>query len=52
MGLELPILWLSILMFGGLGVLLLLGLPMAFCTGSLAVLFLFLFGNSAMLNML
>ncbi|MER8377387.1 TRAP transporter large permease subunit [Mesorhizobium sp. M1338] len=52
MGLELPILWLSVLMFGGLGVLLLLGLPMAFCTGSLAVLFLFLFGNSAMLNML
>ncbi|TIO85757.1 MAG: TRAP transporter large permease subunit, partial [Mesorhizobium sp.] len=52
MGLELPILWLSILMFGGLGVLLLLGLPMAFCTGSLAVLFLFLFGNAAMLNML
>ncbi|MGE0148944.1 MAG: TRAP transporter large permease subunit [Parvibaculaceae bacterium] len=52
MGLELPILWLSLLMFGGLAVLLMLGLPMAFCTGSLAVLFLWLFGNSAMLNML
>jgi tripartite ATP-independent transporter DctM subunit len=52
MGWDLPILWLSILMFGGLGVLLLLGLPMAFCTGSLAVLFLFLFGDAAMLNML
>ena len=52
MGLDLPIQWLSLLMFGGLGVLLLLGLPMAFCTGSLAVLFLYLFGNSAMLNML
>ncbi len=52
MGLDLPIQWLSVLMFGGLGVLLLLGLPMAFCTGSLAVLFLYLFGNSAMLNML
>lgn len=52
MGLELPILWLSVLMFGSLGVLLLLGLPMAFCTGSLAVLFLYLFGNSSMLNML
>jgi hypothetical protein len=35
MGLELPILWLSLLMFGGLAVLLMLGLPMAFCTGSL-----------------
>src|ERR1041384_3921799 len=52
MGLDLPILWLSVLMFGGLGVLLMLGLPMAFCTGSLAILFLFLFGDVAMLNML
>jgi len=39
-------------MFGGLGVLLLLGLPMAFCTGSLAILFLYLFGTPQMLNML
>src|SRR5215510_4224808 len=52
MGLDLPILWLSLLMFGGLGVLLVLGLPMAFCTGSLAILFLYLFGDAAMLNML
>src|SRR5262249_21277311 len=52
MGLELPILWLTLLMFGGLGILLALGLPMAFCTGSLALLFLFLFGDAAMLNML
>src|SRR5512141_1760761 len=29
-----------------------LGLPMAFCTGSLAVIFLYVFGNSAILNML
>src|SRR5258705_13216826 len=29
-----------------------LGLPMAFCTGSLAVIFLFVFGNAAILNML
>src|SRR5205823_5051841 len=29
-----------------------LGLPMAFCTGSLAVIFLFVFGNGAILNML
>src|SRR5215213_2236331 len=39
-------------MFGGLGFLLLLGLPMAFCTGSLAILFLYLFGSPQMLNML
>jgi tripartite ATP-independent transporter DctM subunit len=52
MGLELPIQWLSLLMFGGLGVLLLLGLPMAFCTGGLAILFLYLFGSAPMLNML
>jgi len=51
-GLDLPILWLSLMMFGGLGILLTLGLPMAFCTGSLAILFLFLFGDAAMLNML
>jgi tripartite ATP-independent transporter DctM subunit len=51
-GLDLPIQWLSLLMFGGLAVLLTLGLPMAFCTGSLAVLFLFLFGTGATLNML
>ena len=40
------------LLFGSLGILLALGLPMAFCTGSLAVVFLFLFGNSAILNMM
>src|SRR5919109_3204404 len=51
MGLDLPIQWLSVLMFGGLGVLLLLGLPMAFCTGSLAVLFLYVFGTPAIVNM-
>ncbi|WP_046864452.1 TRAP transporter large permease [Microvirga massiliensis] len=52
MGLTLPIEWLSVLMFGGLGVLLLLGLPMAFCTGSLAIIFLYVFGEPQMLNML
>ncbi|MFC3674537.1 TRAP transporter large permease [Ferrovibrio xuzhouensis] len=52
MGLEISIEWLSLLLFGGLGLLLLLGLPMAFCTGSLAVIFLFVFGNSAILNMM
>ena len=52
MGLEMSIEWLSLLLFGGLGLLLLLGLPMAFCTGSLAVIFLYVFGNGAILNML
>src|SRR6266581_1305648 len=52
MGWEIDIAWLTLLLFGSLGVLLALGLPMAFCTGSLAVVFLFLFGNSAVLNML
>ena len=52
MGLEIGIEWLSLLMFGSLGLLLLLGLPMAFCTGSLATIFLFVFGSSAVLNMM
>ena len=52
MGLEIDIAWLTVLMFGRLAVLLVLGLPMAFCTGSLAMIFLFVFGTSAMLNML
>src|SRR5213595_4033337 len=52
MGLEIPIAWLSLLMFGSLALVLMLGLPMAFCTGSLAVIFLFVFGNGAILNML
>ena len=51
MGLELPIEWLSLLLFGSLGVLLMLGLPMAFCTGSLAVIFLYVFGTPAIVNM-
>jgi TRAP-type mannitol/chloroaromatic compound transport system permease large subunit len=52
MGIEIGIEWLSLLLFGGLGLLLMLGLPMAFCTGSLATIFLFVFGNSAVLNMM
>ena len=52
MGLEIGIEWLTVLLFGGLAILLMLGLPMAFCTGSLAVIFLFVFGNPAILNML
>src|SRR6266581_1073803 len=52
MGLEIGIGWLTILLFGSLALLLMLGLPMAFCTGSLAVIYLFVFGNGAILNML
>ncbi|MDA8109058.1 MAG: TRAP transporter large permease subunit [Betaproteobacteria bacterium] len=52
MGLEIPIEWLSLLLFGSLGLLLMLGLPMAFCTGSLATIFLFVFGSPAILNMM
>jgi len=52
MGLEIGIEWLSLLLFGGLGLLLMLGLPMAFCTGSLACIFLYVFGSPAILNML
>src|SRR3954462_6145803 len=52
MGLEIPIAWLTVLLFGSLALLLSLGLPMAFCTGSLAVIFLFLFGTPAVLNMM
>lgn len=52
MGLEIGIGWLSILLFGSLALLLMLGLPMAFCTGSLAVIFLYVFGTGGILNML
>jgi len=52
MGLSVDIAWLTVLLFGSLGILLSLGLPMAFCTGSLAVIFLFVFGQPAILNML
>jgi tripartite ATP-independent transporter DctM subunit len=52
MGFEIGIGWLSLLRFGSLAVLLMLGLPMAFCTGSLAIVFLYVFGNGSVLNML
>jgi tripartite ATP-independent transporter DctM subunit len=52
MGLEISIEWLSVLLFGSLGLLLAFGLPMAFCTGSLAVVFLYVFGSGEILNML
>src|SRR5436305_2944698 len=52
MGWEIDIAWLTLLLVGSLGALLALGLPMAFCTGSLAVVFLFVFGSPAILNMM
>ena len=52
MGLDIDIAWLTVLLFGSLALLLALGLPMAFCTGSLAVIFLYVFGNGAILNMM
>ena len=52
MGLEVSIELLTILMFGSLFILLLAGLPLAFVTGGLACVFLFLFGDAQMLNIL
>jgi tripartite ATP-independent transporter DctM subunit len=51
-GLEIDILWLTVLMFGSLAVLLMAGLPLAFVTGGLACVFLFVFGDARMLNIL
>ena len=50
MGMEIPIGWLTLLMFGSLLVLLMAGLPLAFVTGGLACVFLFITGDSQMLN--
>ena len=52
MGLEITIGWLTLLMFGSLLVLLMAGLPLAFVTGGLACIFLFVFGDARMLNIL
>ncbi len=52
MGIEIDIVWLTVLMFGSLLVLLLAGLPLAFVTGGLACVFLFVFGDARMLNIL
>jgi len=43
---------LSFLMFGALLVLLSLGLPLVFCTGSLGVVFIYLVGGQSMLNII
>jgi len=50
MGLEIPNGWLTLPMFGSLLALLMAGLPLAFVTGGLACLFLFLVGDAQMLN--
>ncbi len=50
MGLEIPIEWLTLIMFGSLLVLLMAGLPLAFVTGGLACVFLFLLGDAQALN--
>lgn len=52
MGIEIDIVWLTVLMFGSLLILLMAGLPLAFVTGGLACIFLFVFGDAAMLNIL
>ena len=52
MGVEIDILWLTVAMFGSLGVLLMAGLPLAFVTGGLGCIFLFVFGDAAQLNIL
>jgi len=52
MGLEVDIVWLTAFMFGSLAILLMAGLPLAFVTGGLACIFLFLFGDLQTLNIL
>jgi len=43
---------LSLLMFGSLLVLLALGMPLVFCTGSLGVVFIYLVGGQGMMNII
>ncbi len=50
MGLEIEIGWLTLIMFGSLVALLMAGLPLAFVTGGLAVVFLFILGDTNTLN--
>jgi len=49
-GIEIPIGWLTLIMFGSLLVLLMAGLPLAFVTGGLACVFLFVLGDARTLN--
>ena len=50
MGIEIGIGWLTLIMFGSLLVLLMAGLPLAFVTGGLACVFLFILGDGRALN--
>ncbi len=50
MGLEIGIGWLTLIMFGSLLLLLMAGLPLAFVTGGLAIVFLFILGDADTLN--
>ncbi|ETX15588.1 tripartite transporter large subunit [Roseivivax halodurans JCM 10272] len=50
MGLEIEIGWLTLIMFGSLLALLMMGLPLAFVTGGLACVFLFILGDAQALN--
>lgn len=50
MGIDISIGWLTIIMFGSLLTLLMAGLPLAFVTGGLACVFLFLLGDAQALN--
>ncbi|MBL1419588.1 MAG: TRAP transporter large permease subunit [Alphaproteobacteria bacterium] len=50
MGLEIEIGWLTLLMFGSLVALLMAGLPLAFVTGGIAIIFLFILGDTDTLN--
>ena len=50
MGLEIGIEWLTLIMFGSLLALLMAGLPLAFVTGGLACVFLFVLGDAQALN--
>ena len=50
MGLEIGIGWLTLIMFGSLLALLMAGLPLAFVTGGLACIFLFVLGDERALN--
>ncbi len=52
MGVEIGIGLLTLIVFGSLAILLMAGLPLAFVTGGLAVVFLFIFGDAQMLNIL
>ncbi|MCH6591379.1 MAG: TRAP transporter large permease subunit, partial [Proteobacteria bacterium] len=52
MGWEVDIAWLTAFMFGSLAILLMAGLPLGFVTGGLACIFLFLFGDLQVLNIL